>query len=145
MGHVGVAVLVVASVFALSEKPKKPDGARAEREPDPCTHWQGTVSGNDPSVRVTAMLCPVGDGRITGTLVWESTRSGTNTRTLEGTQSGKTFSLRDLTVDGNPKNGWRFCKVDHYQLTLVGDSALEGTYHSSACNDDATVKLARIR
>lgn len=135
-------MVVVSSVVALSQTQKKPT---AEREPDPCTHWQGTVSGNDPSVRVTVMLCPVGEGRVTGTLVWESKRSGTNTRALDGTQSGKSFTLRDLTVDGNPQPGWRFCKIDRYALALVGDTALEGTYHSSECNDDATVKLARVR
>jgi hypothetical protein len=135
------AWVLVASV-ALSSTKKVPP---AEREEVPCTHWQGTVSGNDPSVRVTVILCPLADHRVTGTLVWESKQSGTNTRTLDGTQSGKSFTLRDLTLDGNPTPGWRFCKIDRYALALVGDAKLEGTYHSSACNDDATVKLQRVR
>ena len=140
---VAASLLALATV-AMSTQPKKPT---AKREPDPCAHWQGTSSGNDPSVKLTAILCPAGDGRITGTLVWESARSGTNTRTVDGTQSGRSLTLRDLTLEGNPKPGWRFCKIDRYALALVGDgdTSLEGTYHSSACNDDATVKLTRIR
>lgn len=137
-----VTVLAGTSTLPVSTTTKQPP---AEREPDPCTHWQGTVSGNDPSVRVTVMLCPVGQGRVTGTLVWESERSGTNTRALDGSQSGKAFTLRDVRLDGNPKNGWRFCKIDRYALGLVGDDKLEGTYHSSACNDTAKVELTRIR
>ena len=140
MLQLAVWVVVVSSVAMSSTAKRTP----AERE-DPCTHWQGTVSGNDPSVRVTAILCPAGDRRVTGTLVWESERSGTNTRTLVGVQSGRSFALRDVTLDGNPKNGWRFCKIDRYELELVGDDKLEGRYHSSACNDDAAVKLQRVR
>jgi len=116
-----------------------------EREPNKCTHWRGTVSGNDPSVSVTATLCPAAKNRVTGTLVWESKRSGTNTRTLEGTRSGGAFTLRDVALTGTPNPGWVFCKIDRYDLVLSGDDKLDGTYHSSACRDNATIELARVR
>lgn len=139
MLQLGVWVVVASSVAMSSTTKRTP----AEREE--CTHWQGTVSGNDPSVRITGTLCPVGDHRITGTLVWDSDRSGTNTRALTGVQSGKAFALEDVNLAGNPKPGWRFCKIDRYELELVGDEKLEGRYHSSGCNDDATVRLQRVR
>ena len=110
-----------------------------------CTHWRGNVRGNDPDVSVTATLCPTKDGRVKGTLVWTSKTSGSSTRALEGTWSGKSLSLRDTALDGRPNPGWRFCKVDRYKLSQVNDAKLEGTYHSSACSDDATIKLERVR
>lgn len=143
MLQLAAAAWLVASTVAMSTTPKRPPTDR--KEPDPCTHWQGTVSGNDPSVVVTVILCPAANQRVTGTLVWESKRSGTNTRTLEGTQSGKSFTLRDVSLAGNPNPGWRFCKIDRYSLALSGDTQLSGTYHSAECSDDATVKLERVR
>ena len=134
-------VLPLAWGAMSTAKPKQPP-VEAEA---PCTHWQGTVSGNDPSVKVTVILCPVGDDRVAGQLVWESKRSGTNTRTLEGTVANKTFTLRDINLDGRPNPGWRFCKIDRYALTLIDNTRLEGTYHSSECSDDARVKLQRVR
>jgi hypothetical protein len=137
--------LVLAVAWLVASMSSSTKRTPPDREKSPCTHWQGTVSGNDPSVRITAILCPGANNRVTGTLVWESKRSGTNTRALDGTRSGATFTLRDVALAGNPNPGWQFCKIDRYTLTLSGDSQLAGTYHSSACSDDATVKLERVR
>lgn len=118
---------------------------RPRVEMEACTQWRGTVRGNDPNVSVTATLCPAGDKRVKGTLVWESKTSGSSTRELEGAWSGKSLVLRDVALTGKPNPGWMFCKVDRYRLAQIGDAKLEGTYHSSACSDDATIKLERVR
>lgn len=142
--HLVASLWLVASFSTtMSTNPKRPPVERDE--PSPCSHWQGTASGNDPSIVITVILCPREEGRVVGTLIWESKRSGTNTRTLEGTQSGKSFTLRDVALAGRPAPGWRFCKIDRYALALSGDSRLSGTYHSSECNDDATMTLERVR
>jgi hypothetical protein len=143
MIQLALAVWLVASFTTMSTNPKRPPAERDE--PTSCSHWQGTASGNDPSIRITVILCPHANNRVTGTLVWESKRSGTNTRALEGTQSGKSFTLRDVSLAGQPAPGWRFCKIDRYELALSGDTRLAGTYHSAECNDDATLTLERVR
>ncbi len=109
-----------------------------------CTQWRGTVHGNDPSVAVTATVCLVGDHDVRGVLVWNSQVSGSSVRTLEGTHAGATLTLHDVTLRGKPNDGWRFCMVDRYALTRHGDQ-LAGTYHSSACYDDASIALTRVR
>ena len=134
--------LVLSIVLAISS-------VAVQRQPDrpkekPCTQWRGTVSGNDPSVSVTMSICNLDNNRVSGTLVWDSKTSGTNTRTVEGKRSGSSITMADISLTGNPKPGWMFCKVDRYSLSGSNDS-LSGTYHSEACHDDATIKLERVR
>lgn len=109
-----------------------------------CSKWDGTVSGNDPSVHVRAELCESG-GRITGTLIWSSDKSGTSTRALEGTRDGNAIALRDTALSGTPNPGWRFCRIDAYTLSGAGTDTLTGTYVSRPCRDHATIKLQRVR
>ncbi len=131
--------LAVSSIASIKQEP--PAKAREAK----CTHWRGTVRGNDPSVAVTATLCDAGDSRVRGTLVWESRTSGSSTRTLEGARSGDTLTLKDVALTGKPNPGWRFCTVDRYTLAGAGTDRLSGTYHSGACSDDATIDLERVR
>lgn len=132
------AWLPVFVLFATVDRPTR------EPEPPPCTRWEGTVSGNDPSVAVTATLCEIGDHRVRGTLVWQSKLSGSNTRTVVGVWSRRMLSLRDVELTGKPNPGWMFCKIDRYMLSASDDDHLSGGYHSSACSDDATIKLSRV-
>jgi hypothetical protein len=116
-------------------------------QPNPeqrCSRWEGTVSGNDPSVKVAATLCDQ-DGKITGTLRWTSDRSGTSTRALEGTRKGGSLALRDTALSGTPNPGWRFCRIDQYSLSGAGTDTLSGTYLSRPCHDRATIELHRVR
>jgi len=126
---------VLASAVANPQRPE--DGPR-------CSHWKGTVSGNDPSVRVTATLCEKG-GHVTGMLAWNSDKSGTSTRRLDGTLDQGSLVLRDSAMTGTPNPGWRFCLIDKYQLTGAGTDTLTGTYRSNRCNDVATIELHRVR
>jgi hypothetical protein len=135
-------MLVWLPVFVLLASVGRP---AQEPEPLPCTRWAGTVSGNDPSVAVTATLCDAGDHRVRGKLVWQSKLSGSNTRTVEGTWSKGMLSLRDTELTGKPNRGWRFCKVDRYALAVSDADHLAGSYRSSACSDEATITLSRVR
>ena len=79
---------------------------------------------------------------------WESPRSGVSVRLVEGSWDSATgeLTLRDVSIEvDEPNPGWRFCTIDHYDLTLTDATAgrLEGTYFSEACNDLATVELQR--
>jgi hypothetical protein len=134
-----LAWLPVLVWFATVDPP-----VREPERPPPCTRWEGTVSGNDPSVAVTATLCEIGDHRVRGTLIWRSTLSGSNTRKVVGAWSSRVLSLRDVELTGKPNPGWMFCKVDRYTLSAQDDDHLSGTYHSSACSDDATIQLSRV-
>ncbi len=109
-----------------------------------CLDWQGTASGNDPSVVVRLQVC--GDGtQVRGTFQWSSQRSGWNRRSVEGTRGTAGFTLRDTAlIEDRPADGWRFCLIDSYQLTASGDE-LVGTYDSAACADHATLTLRRTR
>jgi len=133
-----VAIFLVGSVASVKKQPDH------KEDKTTCTRWQGTVSGNDPSVSVSVTLCDVGKGRVNGTLVWESKTSGSSTRRVEGSRSGGTLSLADISLTGKPNPGWMFCKVDRYSLSGSNDE-LSGSYHSEACHDDATIKLERVR
>jgi hypothetical protein len=73
----------------LASAVTNPQPGREQR----CSRWEGTVSGNDPSVKVAATLCEQ-DGKVSGTLEWKSDRSGTSTRGLEGTRKGSALVLR---------------------------------------------------
>lgn len=131
--------IAMLALFALEAiQPGTPEVRPAE-----CSRWQGTVSGNDPSVSVSATLCPGGGGRVRGTLVWQSQRSGTSTRVLDGVWTAGKLVLHDTELTGRPNAGWRFCRVDQYTMTQTSAGKLEGTYHSSACADDATITLVR--
>lgn len=110
-----------------------------------CTDWTGTASGNDPSVVVRLQLC--GDGNaVSGSIQWSSRLSGWTRRAIEGTRDANgRLALRDLGfLEDRPALGWRFCLVDHYDLSPAGD-ALAGTYDSAACSDHASLDLRRVR
>jgi hypothetical protein len=110
-----------------------------------CSQWHGSVRGNDPDVTIDVTLCEVGDNQVRGTLAWASKQSGTSLRALAGNASGKTVALRDVDLRGKPNAGWRFCLVDRYTLTRSDGDTLTGTYHSTACHDEATIALKRVR
>jgi MYXO-CTERM domain-containing protein len=113
-------------------------------EPAPeCTLWNGTVSGNDPSMQVAMKLCPSGNA-VSGMIQSSSLESGWSRRAIEGrwSEDKTTLTLRDTSiVENRPAPGWQFCLVDKYDLKLVSPGDLEGTSRASACNDTAKVKL----
>ena len=143
MGLLALGLLVMAPAGeALAVRRPAPLVA-----PEGCELWVGTVSGNDPSVKVELVLCPEGNA-VRGTLQWSSTLSGSNVRDVQGSwdASRRSLTLRDLRVrDQHPEPGWRFCVVDDYRLTRTPGGALHGTYFSSACRDRARVRLQRRR
>lgn len=109
-----------------------------------CELWLGQAHGNDPSVRVNLRLCPTEGGGLSGELQWSSLESGHNVRAVVGSRQGDKLILRDeRIVEEHPEPGWRFCTIERYELTRSG-SRLTGTYHSRACNDEATVELSLI-
>jgi hypothetical protein len=136
-----LAPLGLAWLALLADPTTQP----APERPEPCSEWKGTAHGNDPSVSLTASLCDAGDGRVRGTITWQSHLSGSSVREVKGAWSsgGQTLTLRDVKLSGSPNAGWRFCPIDRYRLSLSGDE-LTGTYHSSACQDDATLTLTRV-
>ncbi len=108
-----------------------------------CRCWRGLVFGNDPGVTTHLYLCREG-ARLTGSLRWESRRSGTSVREVSGSLRGSSLSLRDeRIVAEDPRPGWRFCKVESYSLLLeAGSGKLSGSYESAECTDRARVLLA---
>lgn len=126
--------------------------AHATARPEPlrpgegCERWTGNASGNDPTVQLDLELCPHADGR-TGRLQWSSLRSGWNIRAVKGrwSEDGQSLTLSDQRiVEDKPQPGWRFCVIDRYALTRRGPDQLQGTYHSKACSDEASVSLRRV-
>jgi len=112
---------------------------------DPCAQWSGLASGNDPSVAIHLLLCEDTSGHVHGSLAWSGAQSGTNLRTVEGawTADHTSLAMHDVAIpDSHPNRGWRFCLVDTYSLSS-GSNSLAGTYHSSDCDDDATMTLKR--
>jgi hypothetical protein len=110
-----------------------------------CELWVGTVSGNDPSVLVEALVCEGINGAVTGQLQWSSLQSGYSIRDVAGSWSEghAKLTLHDTKLVVNkPKPGWVFCEVDQYDLARTGDK-LDGSYRSQKCHDTATVKLAK--
>lgn len=136
----GVALVVATAASARAERPP-PLPAQAG-----CELWIGDASGNDPTVRLNARLCPAGDGRVTGLMQWSSLRSGWNVREVDGawTPGGARLVMRDVRItEERPNPGWRFCAVDRWELARVGDE-LRGEYRSQACSDHARVTLRRV-
>jgi len=110
-----------------------------------CELWVGTVSGNDPSVLVEALICEGMNRAVTGQLQWSSLTSGYSVRDISGSWSeGRAkLSLRDTKIAVNkPNPTWVFCQVDQYDLSRTGDK-LDGSYRSEKCHDTARVKLTK--
>ncbi len=136
-----------ALLFVLVATHAAAPGTETNKPSSPCTAWTGTVSGNDPSVSIAANLCEDGKGHVTGSLTWTSDRSGVNVRAVEGAWSSDhaKLSMADVAItESRPNPGWRFCLVDSYELAGSA-SSVAGTYHSSACSDEARVTLARAK
>ena len=107
-----------------------------------CELWLGEATGgNDPTIRLSARLCPRG-ARITGEVQWSSLTSGWNERSIEGSWVGDQLILKDLAVVAEaPNPGWRFCTIDAYTLNRQGAAELVGQYTSAMCRDQADVHL----
>jgi hypothetical protein len=110
--------------------------------------WTGKVSGNDPDVHATLSVEMDADCRTAHAIFqWRSVTSGKNDRVMQGSWDARARSLTaaDVNINGAaPMNGWRFCLVDRYSLTLSADgNHLSGRYTSKACRDEATIELAR--
>jgi hypothetical protein len=108
-----------------------------------CELWNGTFSGNDPSVLVEARLCTDNQSQVTGVVQWSSLRSGYNVREVVGaSNSDGRVVLHDTGFrEYHPLFWWRFCLIDQYVLDHDGSNHLVGTYQSDACNDQASVNL----
>lgn len=120
------------------------DGKGQHPQPLPersgCVRYEGSASGNDPTVRVVLLLCPNGPD-LSGELQWSSLNSGWNVRQLVGHLEEGVYSLSDVAVlRERPNPGWYFCTIDAYRLTVEGTS-LTGTYVSKACSDQGTLEL----
>lgn len=110
-----------------------------------CELWVGTVSGNDPSVLVEALICEGMNRAVTGQLQWSSLTSGYSVRDISGnwSEDHAKLSLHDTKIVVNkPNPTWVFCAVDQYDLTRAGDK-LAGSYRSQKCNDTAAVRLTK--
>jgi hypothetical protein len=114
-----------------------------EASAEHCTRYRGLVSGNDPTVSITATLCESGP-MVRGDIVWTSRRSGRSVRNVRGSWSNGQLVLRDMELLGTPNPGWKFCLIDRYAFSRAGDR-LAGTYRSSSCRDDGTITLIRER
>ena len=111
-------------------------------------YWAGTLRGNDPNVSATVSIELDGDCRaVHGILNWRSATSGSNDRVFAGTwdRQARTLTAADVAVNQPaPQGGWRFCRIDRYDLSLSADGALlSGSYSSKACRDRAKVELRR--
>ncbi|MBS2015651.1 MAG: hypothetical protein JST00_22375 [Deltaproteobacteria bacterium] len=135
-----LAIVTLSTRASATAYPPELDGGAD------CTLWRGTVSGNDPTVRMMFRLCPAGGDDVAGTGQWSSKVSGYNVRRLSGRwlDRGARLELHDeAVVEEHPEPGWRFCTIDRYDLRRSGDE-LVGTYDSRACNDHATIKVALV-
>ncbi len=113
---------------------------------DRCQRWSGWARGNDSGIRLRLRLCRTRRG-VTGTMRWDSKRSGWNVRRVVGrfSNGGKRLRLRDLRITKQqPKKGWRFCLVDSYDLRQI-KGTLRGTYYSAACQDRAKLALKKVK
>lgn len=132
-------LLIASSVWAVRPPPLPLE--------EGCELWRGAVSGNDPTVQVEASLCPGEGNAVTGRLQWSSLKSGWNVRRLEGrwqSERRQKLSLRDTAiVEERPEPGWRFCRVDQYDLEVIRPNRMEGRYVSRPCDDTATIWLER--
>ncbi|MCA9488551.1 MAG: hypothetical protein KC621_01470 [Myxococcales bacterium] len=107
-----------------------------------CACFRGETRGNDV-VDARFRLCRRGS-MVDGGFDWTGRSSGRSFRVLEGTIDGSTLALHDAAMTvSTPKDGWRFCAVESYALTLGADGSLTGTYVSEACHDRASVTLER--
>ncbi|MCB9684070.1 MAG: hypothetical protein H6735_03390 [Alphaproteobacteria bacterium] len=107
-----------------------------------CACFRGQTRGNDV-VDARVRLCRRGSA-LDGGFDWTGRASGRSFRVLEGSVDGSAITLRDAAVPvSTPSDGWRFCAIDAYTLTLGADGSLTGNYVSAACRDRATVTLER--
>jgi hypothetical protein len=112
-------------------------------EKEGCERWLGNASGNDPSVRLNLRLCAEGE-EVHGEAQWSSLESGWNVREVRGRWQGEELRLADVRiVEQRAEPGWRFCTIDRWELTRRGEE-LVGRYVSTACSDEARVRLARV-
>lgn len=128
-----------ATLVALtlaSSPPVLADGA--------CGFWRGRMWGNDKDVKTQLWLCRR-KSELCGTLSW-SGKSGENVRALTGDVRRHVFRLRDVSfLVSRPRGDWRFCLIDSYRLEANGqDGSLQGSYHSTACADEAGISLDPI-
>jgi hypothetical protein len=143
------AALVAAALAAWPADARGADTDSSARPPalegrTGCELWVGTVSGNDPSVLVEALICEGMNGAVTGQLQWSSLKSGYSIRDIAGDWKGRdALRLHDTKMAvSKPNPGWVFCLVDSYELTRNGDK-LTGFYTSKKCSDRATVALTK--
>ena len=140
-------VLCIACTMAVALSPSR--AAALEHPPllegqSGCEDWQGTASGNDPSVRLHLQLCAAEAGRVRGRVQWSSLESGWNVREVEGRWTASRLQLSDVRLsESHPNPGWRFCVIDRWRLERQGDR-LQGEYVSEACRDRARVHLERV-
>jgi len=108
--------------------------------------WTGWLSGNDPRVRVILEL-QCAQTRISGTLLWISSASGTKKRALSGNfnPDSQVVLLKDEHIlFAAPKGHWFFCPIDKYELRLVNNGQeLSGSYLAPGCPDRGTLLVRK--
>jgi hypothetical protein len=110
-----------------------------------CGLWEGVIQGNDPHVTARLLLCRRGT-ELCGQMLWAG-QSGDAVRELTGSVEHNGLDLRDTRfLKSQPARGWRFCLADGYRLDPEEKTgALVGRYWSTACHDEATIRLTPVK
>jgi len=109
-----------------------------------CGLWEGVIKGNDPEVTARLLMCRRG-AEVCGQMAWTG-QSGDAVRELTGSVDGSGLDLKDTRfLMSKPRRGWRFCLADGYRLDADKSGALTGRYWSTACNDQATIRLTPVK
>lgn len=114
--------------------------------PSECALYRGGAKGNDPTMKLALVLCPAPGGFV-GWARHVSPVSGWSHREVTGAAAPDgTLVLRDSRmVESHATYGWELCLVEQYNLREVSPGVVEGTYASSACQDQSVVALKRVR
>jgi hypothetical protein len=134
---------------ATRPAPPPPPPRSAAVEDGECRCWHGTSQGNDPSAAGLLYVCRRG-ARLTGTIRFDSARSGTNVREVSGTydtvEAGGMLQLHDdRIVKGEAAAGWRFCLVESYKMFVsTATGVLDGNYVSAPCRDNGRLKMSPV-
>jgi hypothetical protein len=107
--------------------------------------WEGEmVDKYPPAAQARLTLCWRGEA-ATGTFKFDSAAAGWDVRAIEAQKlpDGRILVSDLEMVESHPKDGWRLCNADYYDLTPDG-ARMTGDWDSSDCNDAGTLDLHRV-